>query len=131
MGRLVGFPLAAFAAINVSTTIAPTAATSMVDVDTMNTAIQAQLTVYIHSPDPVTVEDTLLYRGCRPAGIEVLLATMSDEHCGQYPNPTQVLNRRPKRWANSSGETVAERLNLGLRTSLALVKRLVSDGPPR
>lgn len=40
--------------------MAPTAATSMMDVNTMKTAIQAQLTVNTRSPGKVTVEDTVL-----------------------------------------------------------------------
>lgn len=60
MGRLAVFPLAAFATDNVSTAMAPTAVTSMIDVKTINTVNQAQLTVYTRSPDQVTVEDTLL-----------------------------------------------------------------------
>lgn len=60
MGRLVVFPLAAFATTIFSITMAPTAATSITDVNTMNTASQAQLTVYTRSPDQVTVEETFL-----------------------------------------------------------------------
>jgi hypothetical protein len=60
MGRLVAFPLAAFAATNISTAMAPTAATSIIDVKTINTVNQAQLTVYTRWPDQVTVEVAVL-----------------------------------------------------------------------
>lgn len=60
MVRLTVFPLAIFATTIVSTTMAPTAATRMVDVNTMNTVNQAQLTVYTLSPDQVTVDVTFL-----------------------------------------------------------------------
>lgn len=58
--RLAVFCLAAFATTIVSITMALTAAASRIDVNAINTAVQAQLTVNTRSPGHVTAEDAFL-----------------------------------------------------------------------